>query len=273
MISGFTLFCIGFVGIVCCAVPPIAALLLYKKCGGTAAAFFWGCGMYIMFNIVLSTPVGAILTMTPLAEQLWFTVLYSGLTAAMMDGFGRIAIFRWGLKNEQKPVNALLYGLGFSWVDCVVLLGIDSIFTAAFGATYNRDPAALDALGAPEMVAALTQQLQNTDIGNLLASCAARLLACVLQMALAQLMMTAVAKRKGWYTVLTIVLQHVCVCIVVWVGEVTQSMPLCLAVRVVFLAAAILLALRTKTLWEETEPTAGAPRSETGNTRLPRRSL
>ena len=68
-------------------------------------------------------------------------------------------------------------------------------------------------------------------------------------------------------------LQHICVCAIVWVGEVTQSMPLCLAVRVVFLAAAILLALRTKTLWEEKEPTAGAPRAETWNTRLPRRSL
>ena len=119
----------------------------------------------------------------------------------------------------------------------------------------------------------IAQQLQNTDIGNLLASCADRLLACVLQMALAQLMMTAVAKRKGWYTVLTVVLQHICVCAIVWVGEVTQSMPLCLAVRVVFLAVAILLALRTRALWEEKEPETSAPRAETWNARLPRRSL
>ena len=116
------------------------------------------------------------------------------------------------------------------------------------------------------------QQLLATDIGGLLASGADRLLAVVLQMALAQLMMTAVAKRKGWYTVLTVVLQHVCVCTVVWVGEVTQSMPLCLAVRVIFTAAAILLALRTKELWTEKAPEAGVPRSETWNARLPRRS-
>jgi spore maturation protein A len=108
MISGFTLFCIGFVGIVCCAVPPIAALLLYKKRGGTAAAFFWGCGMYIMFNIVLSTPVGAILTMTPLAEQLWFTVLYSGLTAAMMDGA------KAGVELVLSLAGALCLWSGFS---------------------------------------------------------------------------------------------------------------------------------------------------------------
>ena len=273
MIPGSILFCTGFVGIACCAVPALAALLLYKKRGGRAAAFFWGCAMYLVFNTVLSYPVNSIIAMTPLAEQLWFTVLYSGLTAAMMDGFGRIAIFRWGLKNDLCPTNAMLYGLGFGWVDCVLLLGIDTVYAAAFGSAYNRDPAALDALGAPELVEGMKQQLLATDIGGLLASGADRLLAVVLQMALAQLMMTAVAKRKGWYTVLTVVLQHICVCAVVWVGEITESMPLCLAVRMVFTAVAVLLALHTKTLWEKKEPEADAPRSETWNTRLPRRSL
>ena len=40
-----------------------------------------------------------------------------------------------------------------------------------------------------------------------------------------------------------------------------------------FLAVAILLALRTRALWEEKEPETSAPRAETWNARLPRRSL
>ena len=68
MIPGSILFCTGLVGIACCAVPALAALLLYKKRGGRAAAFFWGCAMYLVFNTVLSYPVNSIIAMTPLAE-------------------------------------------------------------------------------------------------------------------------------------------------------------------------------------------------------------
>ena len=273
MIPGFVVFCTGLVGVVCCAAPPVAALLLYKKCGGNASAFFWGCGMYLIFNVMLAAPVNAVISVSPLAEALWFIVLYSGLSAAMMDGFGRIAAFRLGMKRNLMPINALLYGLGYGWIDCVLLLGLDSIYVAAIGAAYNRDPAALDALEQPEMIGALTQQLQTTDVGSLLAAGLDCLLTVVLQMTLAQMMMTAVAKRKGWYTVLAILLQHTCVCASVWVNEVTRSMPLCLAVRVVFIAAAVLLALRTRTYWEEKEEENAAPLAEVWNAPLPRRRM
>lgn len=273
MIPGSVLFCTGLVGIACCAVPALAALLLYKKCGGNVSAFFLGCGMYLLFNVMLNSTVGAIVSMTSAAEKLWFVVLYSGLSAALMDGFGRIAAFRWALKRNLCPTNAMLYGLGFGWVDCVLLLGIDSIYSAAFGSAYNRDPAALEALGAPEMVAALTQQLKTTDIGQLLASGVDRLLAVVLQMALAQLMMTAIAKTKGGYTILAILLQHVCVCAIVWMDEITGSILLGLVIRLVFTAVAILLALRTKEYWEQTKKEEAAKLSETWNAPLPRRPL
>ncbi len=270
MIPGYILFAVGLVGILCCAAPALVALLLYKKRGGTASSFFWGSLMYIAFNVMLSYTLGSLVMLTPMADKLWFTVLFSGLSTALLDGFARLAAFRWMMKQSLSPINAMLFGLGYGWLDSLLLLGLDTIYIAAFGAAVNRDPAALDALGDPELVEAVTQQLLTIDLGQLAASCADRLLAVVMQMAFAQLMITAVAKRKGGYTILAFVVQHLCICAIVWVGEVTQNMLLSLAIRVVFAAVAVLLALHTKALWDEPEEEAPGL-AQTWNARLPRR--
>ncbi|MBQ8611951.1 MAG: YhfC family intramembrane metalloprotease [Oscillospiraceae bacterium] len=275
-IPGSVLFCTGLAGIACAALPVAAALRLHKKMGTAPAAFFWGCGAYLILPLMLGQTLSGLAGLLPFSGTLWFAVAYSALSVALLNLAARLAVFHWALKDDRSLPNAVQFGLGFGWTDALLLLAIDLIFTTALGLAINRDPAAFAALGNEEMLTALTAQLNGVKVGPMLASAAERLCAVVMQAALAVLMMVGVGRRRPLFTLAAFGLEAACLAALVWLGEITGSSLLSLAVRVVFTAAAVLLAMYSKKIWDETDaPITGASagKTQTWNAPLRRRPL
>lgn len=275
-IPGYILFCTGLAGIVCAALPAVIAYRLHKKTGAAVSAFFWGCGTYLILPLMLGQTLSSFVGILPFAGSLWFAVAYSALSLALLNAFARLGAFSWALKDDRSLPNALLFGIGLGWMDALLLLAIDLIFTTAVGLAINRDPAAFAALGNEELFVSLSEQLSTTAVGPLLLSAAERLVGVAMQAALAVLMMVGVGRRRGLYNLAAFALEAVCLAALVWLGETVGSPLLSLAVRLLFTAGAVWLALRSKKTWAETDaPITGASagRVQTWNAPLRRRRM
>ena len=275
MIPNSVLFCAGLAGIACAVLPAAAALWLHKKKGATTSAFFWGCGMYLILTITLGSTLSSLLGLLPITDALWFTVLTSSLLA-VLNSISRFTAFHWAMKDDRSPENGLAFGAGLGWLDALLMLALELVFIAAIGTAYNRDPAAFAEFTADKNFAATIAQLQNVSAGTLLVNGAERLTAVAMQMALCFLAMTGTTRRRPLLSWAAFGLEAACLCLSTWLSALTQSALLSLAVRVVFTAAAVLLARYSKKIWEETDaPITGASagKTQTWNAPLRRRPL
>ncbi len=275
-IPGYVLFCTGLTGILLAGAPIAAALWLHRKKGAAASAFFWGCGLYLVLTLALGQTLSSIAALLPVANALWFAVAYSAVSVAAFNALARMAAFKWIMKDERSLPNAVIFGVGLGWVDALLLLGIDLIFTTAIGLAINRDPAAFAELGNEEMLSSLAAQLSGTAGGPLLASGAERLVGIGMQAALAVPAMVGAGRRRPAYSLGAFALETACLAVLVWLGEVVGSPLLSLAVRLVFTAAAVAFAVFSRGIWgEQDAPTTGASSGnvQTWNKPLARRPL
>lgn len=275
MISGFLLFCIVLVGLVCAGGPILLAWGLRRRLGGALASFFWGCGVYLVFVLGLEQTSHTVMAYAPAAQSLWFTVLYSGMAAMLFEGLGRLSAFRWLMKEHHTGPDALLFGLGMGWIAALILLGADMLYTAALGFALNRDPAAFAGTEAAAAVQALALQLRATPAGEVLLAGLDRVLAVGLQMALAYLMMTSVACRRARWTFAAMGLQLTVSCASVLAGALIGGALIGAAVQLVGCMAGAGLMILARRDWREDDPAqdAGGGTVITVNAPLPRRPL
>ena len=112
---------------------PIGLLLYFHiKKKADLAPFFVGCAVMLIFALVLESGIHRLVFASPIGSKIlgkaWLYALYGGLMAGLFEETGRYLAFRTVLKKQQnKDVNALMYGAGHGGFECIVLLGITMI--------------------------------------------------------------------------------------------------------------------------------------------------
>lgn len=124
-------------------VIPVALLIyFYKKHKAPMASFFVGCGVMLVFALILESLVHQAVFSTKAGETIlnttWMYALYGGLMAGLFEETGRFAAFKTILrKYRDKDSTALMYGAGHGGFEAIVLLGVTMIGNIALAVFIN----------------------------------------------------------------------------------------------------------------------------------------
>lgn len=109
---------------------PFALLFYYKKKGARVSPFFVGCGVFVVFALILESLVHSlVLKGLPVGEKIQNSTLlyalYGGLMAGLFEESGRFLAFKTVLKGKlDNDRNALMYGAGHGGIEAILLLGL-----------------------------------------------------------------------------------------------------------------------------------------------------
>ncbi len=236
------ILCTGLVGVVCTFAPVLLALWLHRQ-KGAASSFFWGCAAYAVLELALQRTTTDLLALLPISQQTWFTVLYSGITAASAAVFGLCICFCWPMKERRTLQDALLAGLGYAWCDSFLMTGLDMLYASLLSNALRKSPELLLTPETEEMYNAFASQIANTQPVQVLLVGLARLAAVAMVAALAVLLMAGFVRRRvlpmmGYY-----VLYFGCAALCVWVSFLPSGALWQTLVQLVFTGLLVLLAL------------------------------
>lgn len=189
-------------------IPVGLCIFLRKKFKCSLAAFFVGCGVMLLFALVLEQIVHGIVLFSPAGKvirgNLWLYALYGGLMAGLFEETGRFLAMKLILKKQREnPCNALMYGAGHGGFEVFYILCFGMLNNLIYSLMINfgkaevllqgLDPANQEALrGAFESLATASPLL-------FLAAPVERLAAVILQLSLSVLVWKAVEGKIGWY--------------------------------------------------------------------------
>lgn len=168
MVYTVTKLSIVFMGIsalIGLAIPVLLFLLFRKKYKADVAPFFVGCGVFIVFALVLESIANRLILSsdfgTTIQNNIWLYGMFGGIMAGLFEETGRYTAFRTVLKKKLgNDGNALMYGAGHGGIEAFVLLTLGMISNISMAAMLNAGMA--DTLTASITDSATLQQLTNT---------------------------------------------------------------------------------------------------------------
>ena len=189
-------------GILCIGLPVIL-LVFFRKKNGWTPAFFVGCGVFVVFVLILEQIFHSIILGvfgSTIQNHIFLYGLYGGLAAALFEETGRWMAFRFFLKNHQNAETALMYGAGHGGAEAILTVGLTYINNIIASLMINSG-----AIG--NMMSTLDDNMKQTVYDQLtllwtssadsfLMAGAERIFAIVLQLSLSVLVYIAVKNRK-----------------------------------------------------------------------------
>lgn len=184
---------------------PVGLLIFFRRKKADLRPFFVGCGVMLFFALILESAVHSILLSSPLGQVIQSSLLlyavYGGAMAALFEESGRLIAFHFLLtKNQDKDINAWMYGAGHGGLESAVLLGLGMVNNLVYSAMINSG-------SAEAVLAALTDQARTQTEAALqtlvaappalfLAGGVERIFAVMLQLSLSVLVWFAAKQRK-----------------------------------------------------------------------------
>lgn len=97
-----------------------------KKRFGYLRPFWFGCGSFFLFAIVLESTVHQIVLTSSIGQtilnNLWLYGLYGGLMAGLFEETGRFLTMKLLVKRNDKNETALIYGAGHGGIEVIITL-------------------------------------------------------------------------------------------------------------------------------------------------------
>lgn len=119
--------------VICFCYPIGMAVYLRIKKKANILPFFIGCGIFILFALVLESIFHQLVLVKSgsfgktITDNIWLYALYGGIAAGLFEETGRFISFRFLLNKKQKPSNALMYGAGHGGIEAIILVGFTYI--------------------------------------------------------------------------------------------------------------------------------------------------
>lgn len=107
--------------------PLLLLVLVYKKARAKMSSFFIGCGVFVVFALVLEQMMHAAVlaaTGTLLTSSTILYGLYGGLAAALFEETGRLVAMKFLMKKTLNRQNALMYGVGHGGIEAIIIVGL-----------------------------------------------------------------------------------------------------------------------------------------------------
>ena len=240
-----------------CVVIPLILLFYYRKKGAQVSPFFVGCGVFVLFALILESLMhNLVLKVLPVGEKIMNSTLlyalYGGLAAGVFEETGRFLAFRTVLKSKlDNDRNAIMYGAGHGGVEAVLLLSATYVSYIAMGIMMNMGmvdklTAGLTGDMAQQMQTVLSSVAAITPLTCLLAI-VERCAAITTHIALSVLVWFAAKKPgKGWLYPLAILFHAVLDGVLVLLAA---RLPV-VAVEGCLVVMVVLLALLARTVWK-----------------------
>ncbi len=215
-VSGLSMLCMGVSAVVSFLIPVALYLFFRKRCGASGKAFWTGCGVFVIFALVLESAMHRLVLGSALGEtiqnNILYYALYGGLAAGVFEETGRFLAMRHVLKQEHSiDANALMYGAGHGGAEAALLLGLTMVSNLVLSVMINSG-AAEKLLGSVPAEALSQAQAQFTALietqpTEFLLGILERLLAVTLHLSLSVLVWFAAAKKGSvWLFPLAILL-------------------------------------------------------------------
>lgn len=201
-----------FITLLICLALPIGLCIFWKiKTKAKLSAFFWGCGTFFLFALVLEQFMHlAVMAITGnlLQENIWFLAIYGGLAAGLFEETGRFLAMRFCMSKSLEKQNAIMYGIGHGGIEAILITGVTYISNLATSFMINT--VGLDSLltGVDETTAAAAYaqiaQLWTLSPTDFLMAGLERISAVMLHIALSWLIYRAVKERRTGFYVLAV---------------------------------------------------------------------
>ncbi len=246
------------VGMVFAFAAPILLLLYYKRKGAQVLSFFVGCGVFVLFALILeSLAHNLVLKGLPVGERIrgntLLYALYGGLMAGLFEETGRFVVFRTVLRKRlDNDWNALMYGAGHGGMEAILLLGLSYASNLIMSVMINAglaDKLMTGLTGAmADQVQAVLHTLTTTPAWTYLLAMAERVVAIATHICLSVLVWFAAKKSgKRWLYPLAILLHAALdgVTVILAAHVSTCAVEGCLIV------AALLMVVITRAVWKK----------------------
>lgn len=188
---------------------PVGLLLYFRlKKKADVLPFFIGCGVMLLFALVLESLVHQLVLLhSPVGDTIrnnrLYYALYGGFMAGLFEETGRFVAMKTVLKRYQgRDVNALMYGAGHGGFEALAILGITSINNVAWSVLINLGQAQLLTSAAGDAVAQVESTIQalvTTPFWQFLLGGVERISAVALQIGLSVLVWFAAKDTKKLY--------------------------------------------------------------------------
>lgn len=131
VMSIVSMSCTALAGII---IPVILFLFIRKNTDAKALSFFIGCGVFILFALVLEGTINYFIFTSDFGKKImadiWMYGILGGLMAGLFEEAGRFTAFKTVLKKyRDNNSNALMYGAGHG--------GFEAFYILVFGMVSN----------------------------------------------------------------------------------------------------------------------------------------
>ena len=196
------------VGIVLSLALPIVLLIYLKKKYQTSIkVFLAGCGIWIVFTLILEAIVHQMILGNPdigpsILNNTWLYAIYGGLAAALFEESGRLVAMKFMLKNHHdNKYNSIMYGAGHGGIEAIFVLGIGMLNNMVTSNLINAGQTSvlLDSAPSEELKNAMRvtiQQLIDATPIQFVAGDLERISAFIMHIAFSVFVWIAVTKGK-----------------------------------------------------------------------------
>lgn len=126
-ISTASIIGMGFTLLISTVLPVVLGIIVYKKTHAKVSSFFIGCGIFVVFALILEQILHAIVftvTGNALQNNIYLYGLYGGLAAALFEETGRLVAMKFFMKKDLDRENALMYGVGHGGAEAIIIVGL-----------------------------------------------------------------------------------------------------------------------------------------------------
>lgn len=258
VVPALSILAMAVVMVLTVVLPLGLLVILAKKKKAAPLAFFVGCGVFLLFAMVLEGIANSLLfTHTEagrrLQENLWAYALAGGLMAGLFEETGRFLAFSTVLKKlRDNDWNALMYGAGHGGMEAILTVGLtflNQIIYAILLNTGHRELLTGQLSGqALTQMESLLSALVTTPSSAFWLGGLERLSAMLLHLALSVLVWFAVKEAGKRYLFPLAIVLHALFDAVMLV--LARSGLALWAVELVCLGSALLIALLTALIWK-----------------------
>lgn len=200
---------------------PIVALIVWKKKQGIELRpALLGAAAYFVFGMVLEQLINAAVlgdgtssVSVFLLENPWLYAVYGGLTAGILEETARFLVYRTMMKDSVGRENAVLFGIGFGGLECIMVLGLTVLSTLIMSVSFNS-------MGAEAFAAQYANSEYQVVLDTIaeinaispfagVMNCVERAAVFTLQIELSVLVFGAVRLEKFWLYPVSILLHSV----------------------------------------------------------------
>lgn len=207
----------GILGIIL----PIMVLIIWKKKNKSVSvrpAVVGAVTFFIFSQILESIPKTLLFTLDSgvsdyIWTHAWAYVLAGSLLAGIFEEVGRFVAFRFFLKSERNPKDAITYGIGHGGIESVIVAGIGALNSISIVLLVNSGVLMQSVsdmgLGQMKTIELQVSALAGYGAVTMLLEVFERIVAMVLHIALSLVVFQAVHESKIGYLLLAIILHAV----------------------------------------------------------------